>query len=137
MPWIRTEETHEMSPVAMTRPRILQNGFGTERHFIAWIRALFYTATFGLLMVNVVLYLWHQRGSVWKNQAAEHWGVHAMGVALVMLGSAILVLGAITDGIDINGRRGHRRMACFALAAILSMVGLFGSTLLLIEAWPG
>src|SRR5690349_12035327 len=137
MPWTRTEEKHDMVSVTITRPRILQNGMGTERRLLGWIRALSYAGIFGLLTVNLVLYLWQQRGNLWKDRDAEHWGVHAMGVAVVMLGSSILVLGAMPDGVEIRGPHGQRRLvACFALAAILGMAGLIGSTLLLVEAWP-
>jgi uncharacterized membrane protein YidH (DUF202 family) len=127
-----------VSAVAITRARILPNGSARERYLLGWVRAVLYAATFGLTVVNVVLYFWLRRGSVWKDQAAaDNWGVYAMGMALIMLGSAVFILGLTTDVAAIKDRRGQRRRTVFsfAIAAGLGMVGLFGTVVMLAGAW--
>jgi hypothetical protein len=117
---------------------MLENGLATELHLSRWIRALLYFATSALLAVNVVLYLWYRRGHFSKGQVADHAGVYAVGVALVLLGSALILLGTVTGScpsIPAPRRRG-RALFWLALAGGLGIVGLLRAATLLFARWP-
>jgi uncharacterized membrane protein YidH (DUF202 family) len=102
MAWTDAGSPGAATRVGTTRPRMLQNGLATERHLLPWIRTLLYLVTIGLLMSNVVLHLWHRRGDLWKDSGGGTWGPGAAGFAVMALGSAVLVLAVITDGVGIR-----------------------------------
>jgi hypothetical protein len=104
---VRTEaETHnDVASGGSTRPTMLKHGSATDRDLLMWCRSFFYTVTLGALMGKVVLHLYHQSGDLWKGLAARLQGVHSVGYVLIVLGSAILLVGLIVQGIRIQKGR--------------------------------
>ena len=122
MAWTETEpETRqETAGLRAVRARLLENGLATERHLLAWIRGLLCLAAFGLLTANAVLHIWRQSG---ERGAGDLWWLWTAGFAPIALCTAVLVLGAISDGMAIRSWRARRaaghKMAALTVAALL------------------